>query len=73
MNSKDNDADSENWEDDADQSFSETLLERYHGRKSHKLASRSGKKKPGVVVIKNINYVTSKKNYKSGGESPVKF
>ena len=69
MNSKDNDADSENWEDDVDQILSESELEASLGRKSHKHSSRSGKKKPGVVVIKNINYVTSKKNGKSGGES----
>ncbi|ONK70724.1 uncharacterized protein A4U43_C04F860 [Asparagus officinalis] len=70
MNSKDNDVDSESWEEDVDQSLSEPEKEASHGHKSHKRSGRSGKKKPGVVVIKNINYVKSKKHEKSGDESP---
>ncbi|RCV10536.1 hypothetical protein SETIT_2G119300v2 [Setaria italica] len=39
-----------------------------HGRKSHRKSKRSGKKKPSVVVIKNVN-VTSKKHGSSESES----
>ncbi|CAD6225848.1 unnamed protein product [Miscanthus lutarioriparius] len=39
-----------------------------HGRKSHRKGKRSGKKKPSVVVIKNVN-VTSKKHGSSESES----
>ncbi|EEC81954.1 hypothetical protein OsI_25833 [Oryza sativa Indica Group] len=39
-----------------------------HGHKSHKKGKRSGKKKPSVVVIKNVN-VTSKKHGSSESES----
>ncbi|OEL35485.1 hypothetical protein BAE44_0003496, partial [Dichanthelium oligosanthes] len=39
-----------------------------HGRKSHRKGKRSGKKKPSVVVIKNVN-VTSKKHGSSQSES----
>ncbi|XP_066380520.1 COP1-interacting protein 7-like [Miscanthus floridulus] len=38
------------------------------GRKSHRKGKRSGKKKPSVVVIKNVN-VTSKKHGSSESES----
>ena len=39
-----------------------------HGRKSHRKGKRSGKKKPSVVVIRNVN-VTSKKHGSSESES----
>ncbi|CAN6223141.1 unnamed protein product [Urochloa humidicola] len=39
-----------------------------HGRKSHRKGKRSGRKKPSVVVIKNVN-VTSKKHGSSESES----
>lgn len=39
-----------------------------HSRKSRKKAGGSSKKKSGMVVIRNINYITSKEN-KSGGET----
>ncbi|XP_072955576.1 COP1-interacting protein 7-like [Typha angustifolia] len=78
MESKDNNADSEIWEtgipstrsqDGTDHSTSEFEIESSHGRESHKRVSRSGKKKSGVVVIRNINYITSKKHGSSGSES----
>ncbi|OAY65288.1 hypothetical protein ACMD2_11098 [Ananas comosus] len=56
---------SETGEDGSDQSASEY-------EKSHKRINRKGKKKkkkPGVVVIRNVNYVASKKNESSGSES----
>jgi hypothetical protein len=39
-----------------------------HGRKSHRKGKRSGRKKPSVVVIKNVN-VASKKHGSSESES----
>jgi hypothetical protein len=43
-----------------------------HGHKSHRKSKRSGKKKPSVVVIKNVN-VTSKKHGSSESESQSSF
>lgn len=53
-------------DDESGQSGSER--ESSHGRKSHKKGKRSGKKKPSVVVIRNIN-VTSKKHGSLESES----
>lgn len=61
MNSKDNDVYSETWEENADQSLSESETGTSRGHKSHKRGGRSGKKKHGVVVVK--------KHDKSGAES----
>jgi hypothetical protein len=58
--------DSETLEDGSDHSSSEN--ESTHGRKSHKKGKRSGKKKPSIVVIRNVN-VTSKKHGSSESES----
>ncbi|KAL6909615.1 hypothetical protein ACP4OV_001896 [Aristida adscensionis] len=51
--------DSESLDDENDQSGSER--ESSHGLRSHKKGRRANKKKPNVVVIRNIN-VTSKKH-----------
>ncbi|URD80581.1 hypothetical protein MUK42_18665 [Musa troglodytarum] len=67
------DIESETWErsthsyDDMDQNTSDLEKEGSHGHKCHKRVGRPGKNKSGVVVIRNINYVTSKKN--GAGES----
>jgi hypothetical protein len=58
--------DSETLDVESDHSGSER--ESSHGRKSHRKSKRSGKKKPSVVVIKNVN-VTSKKHGSSESES----
>uniref|UniRef100_A0A0D9WYC1 COP1-interacting protein-related n=1 Tax=Leersia perrieri TaxID=77586 RepID=A0A0D9WYC1_9ORYZ len=58
--------DSEVLDDGSDGSSSERGSS--HGHKSHKKGKRSGKKKPSVVVIKNVN-VTSKKHGSSESES----
>ncbi|KAL5219569.1 hypothetical protein ABZP36_020253 [Zizania latifolia] len=62
-------SDSKDWEtldDESGQSGSE--MESSHGHKSHKKGKRSGKKKPSLVVIRNIN-VSSKKHGSSESES----
>ncbi|URD78463.1 hypothetical protein MUK42_05409 [Musa troglodytarum] len=69
------DAESETWErrtcsqDDSDQNTSDLEEEGSHGHKSHKIVGRSGKKKSGVEVIRNINYITSKKHVVGASES----
>ncbi|RWW32051.1 hypothetical protein GW17_00003296 [Ensete ventricosum] len=67
------DIESETWErsthsnDDIDQNTSDLEKEGSRGHKCHKRVGRPGKNKSGVSVIRNINYVTSKKN--GAGES----
>ncbi|CAN6286082.1 unnamed protein product [Urochloa humidicola] len=56
---------SETSDDESDQSGSERET---YGHRSHKKDKRTGKKKPSVVVIRNIN-VTSKRNGSSECES----
>ena len=58
--------DSETSDDKSDQSGSER--ETSYGHRSHKKDKRTGKKKPSVVVIRNIN-VTSKRHGSSDSES----
>ncbi|CAN6296937.1 unnamed protein product [Urochloa humidicola] len=58
--------DSETSDGESDQSGSER--ETSYGHRSHKKDKRTGKKKPSVVVIRNIN-VTSKRNGSSESES----
>lgn len=58
--------DSETSDDKSDQSGSER--ETSYGHRSHKKDKRAGKKKPSVVVIRNIN-VTSKRHGSSDSES----
>lgn len=67
MDSSNDNNESETWEIDAlrTRSSDDTELE----RESRKKASRSGKKKSGTVVIRNINYITSKGKNSSDGES----
>nr|XP_009401935.1 PREDICTED: uncharacterized protein LOC103985817 isoform X2 [Musa acuminata subsp. malaccensis] len=69
------DIESETWErstrsqDDSDQNTSDLEKEGSHGHKSHRRVGRKGKKKPGVVVIRNINYIKSKKHGSVESES----
>ncbi|RZR93004.1 hypothetical protein BHM03_00021392 [Ensete ventricosum] len=69
------DIESETWErstrsqDDSDQNTSDLEKEGSHGHKSHRRVGRKGKKKPGVVVIRNINYIKSKKHGSGESES----
>ncbi|XP_074582867.1 uncharacterized protein LOC141839102 [Curcuma longa] len=76
MDSKD--IESETWErstqsqDDADGNPSDLEKESSHGHKSHKRSGRSGKKKSGVVVIRNLNYIASQKHGARGSESDPK-
>ncbi|KAJ1288449.1 hypothetical protein BS78_02G089800 [Paspalum vaginatum] len=58
--------DSENLDVESDHSSSERGSS--HGRKSHRKGKKSGKKKPSVVVIKNVN-VTSRKHSSSESDS----
>jgi hypothetical protein len=58
--------DSETSDDKTDQSGSEREIS--YGHRSHKKDKRTGKKKPSVVVIRNIN-VTSKRHGSSNSES----
>ncbi|TVU00988.1 hypothetical protein EJB05_53565 [Eragrostis curvula] len=58
--------DSDTQDDESERSSSERGSS--HGRKSHRKGKRSGKKKPSVVVIKNVN-VRSKKHGSSESES----
>ncbi|RZS24253.1 hypothetical protein BHM03_00057306 [Ensete ventricosum] len=61
------DVESETWErstgsqDDTDQDTSDLEKEGSYGHKSHRRIGQAGKKKFGVVVIRNINYILSKK------------
>ncbi|CAL9124532.1 unnamed protein product [Musa textilis] len=48
-------------QDDTDQDTSDLEKEGSHGHKSHRRIGHEGKKKSGVVVIRNINYILSKK------------
>lgn len=57
--------------DGTDQNISEFDKECSHGHESHKRTGRSGRKKSGVVVIRNINYIASKRGETSGSESEL--
>lgn len=59
---------SETWELDKTRSLEDMGAEVSHNQKLRKKAGGSNKKQSGVVVIRNINYITSKEN-KSGSES----
>lgn len=73
MDSRGSNNESETWEIDASrtrsQDDSELEKEGSQSRESLKKTSRSGKKNSGMVVIRNINYITSKKQNSSGSES----
>ncbi|KAL3812457.1 hypothetical protein ACJIZ3_013725 [Penstemon smallii] len=58
----------ETWEIDRTRSLDNTESEVSHTRKPRKRAGGSNKKQSGMVVIRNINYITSKEK-KSGSES----
>ncbi|CAK7327272.1 unnamed protein product [Dovyalis caffra] len=63
--SMDSNTEPEAWEVDEAELEKETL----GGREPEKKGSRSGKKQSGMVVIRNINYITSKRKESSGSES----
>lgn len=65
------DSESENWEMEKSRSQEdmEVDMEASQSQERRKKSSRSGKKQSGMVVIRNINYVTSKKSMSSGSES----
>lgn len=73
MDSRDSNTESETWDADASKTRSsyglELEKEASQSPESRKKANRSGKKKSGVVVIRNINYITSKRQNSSGSES----
>ncbi|KAK4427824.1 COP1-interacting protein 7 [Sesamum alatum] len=64
----DSNAGSEMWELDKTKSLDDTDAEVSRSRKPRKKAGRSDKKQSGMVVIRNINYITSKEK-KSGSET----
>ncbi|CAL5416486.1 unnamed protein product [Camellia sinensis] len=73
MDSRDSNVESEAWEMDATKTRShgdsELESEASQSWGPQKKAGRSGKKKSGMVVIRNINYITSKGKNSSGNES----
>lgn len=73
MDSRDSNTELETWEMDASKTRSQDELELEKEasltRESWKKANRSGKKQSGRVVIRNINYITSKRQNSSGSES----
>nr|DAD19995.1 TPA_asm: hypothetical protein HUJ06_021458 [Nelumbo nucifera] len=71
MDSKDSNTESENLETGASNTRLQDDLEKEVslGREPRKKTGRSGKKKSGMVVIRNINYITSKRQNTSGSES----
>ncbi|KAF9673575.1 hypothetical protein SADUNF_Sadunf10G0038500 [Salix dunnii] len=71
--SMDSNNEHEAWEVDAlrtgSQDEAELEKETSRGRGRGRKGSRSGKKQPGTLVIRNINYITSKTQESSGSES----
>ncbi|XP_059632337.1 COP1-interacting protein 7 [Cornus florida] len=73
LDSRDSNTESETWEMDASKtSLHDDLAsekEVSQSREPRKKAGRSVKKQSGMVVIRNINYITSKRQNSSGSES----
>ncbi|PON94790.1 COP1-interacting protein-like protein [Trema orientale] len=71
MDSSNSNIESEIWDIDASRTRSsdDADLEASQSRESRKRGSRSGKKQSGTVVIRNINYITSKGQNYSDAES----
>ncbi|PON37703.1 COP1-interacting protein-like protein [Parasponia andersonii] len=71
MDSSNSNIESETWDMDASRTRSsdDADLEASQSRESRKRGSRSGKKQSGTVVIRNINYITSKGQSYSDAES----
>ncbi|KAK4539216.1 hypothetical protein RGQ29_031939 [Quercus rubra] len=74
MDSRDSNTELETWEMDASKTRSQDEVELENEeasqtRESRKKGSRSGKKQSGMVVIRNINYITSKRQNSSDSES----
>ena len=71
MDSSNSNIESETWDMDASRTRSseDAELENSQSRESRKRGSRSGKKQSGMVVIRNINYITSKGQNNSDSES----
>ncbi|XP_007035156.2 PREDICTED: uncharacterized protein LOC18603243 isoform X1 [Theobroma cacao] len=70
MESRDSHTGSETWEMERAKSQDDEELdnETSVSPKSRKKSSRSGKKQSGMVVIRNINYITSKRQDSSGSD-----
>ncbi|XP_022760301.1 COP1-interacting protein 7-like [Durio zibethinus] len=71
MDSRDSHNGSDTWEMERAKSQDDEELENETSLspKSRKKSSRSGKKPSGMVVIRNINYITSKRQNSSGSDS----
>ncbi|KAI3997874.1 hypothetical protein MKX01_040377 [Papaver californicum] len=73
MDSKDGSTELDNWEgggsNKRSQDGSELESEGSHRQHSRRKSGRSGNKKSGTVVIRNINYITSKRQETSASES----
>nr|KJB38391.1 hypothetical protein B456_006G252900 [Gossypium raimondii] len=71
MESRDSHSGSDTWETERAKSQENEELdnETSLSPKPSKKSSRSGKKQSGMVVIRNINYITSKRENSSGSES----
>ncbi|PPD85631.1 hypothetical protein GOBAR_DD17401 [Gossypium barbadense] len=71
MESRDSHSGSDTWEMERAKSQENEELdnETSLSPKPRKKSSRSGKKQSGMVVIRNINYITSKRENSSGSES----
>ncbi|OMO95448.1 hypothetical protein COLO4_15893 [Corchorus olitorius] len=71
MDSRDSHTGSETWELERAKSQDDEELENDNSSspKARKKSSRSGKKRSGTVVIRNINYITSKGQNASGSDS----
>ncbi|KAI3968855.1 hypothetical protein MKX01_029005 [Papaver californicum] len=73
MDSKDGSTELDNWNgggsNKRSQDGSELENECSHRQHSRRKSGRSGNKKSGAVVIRNINYITSKKQETSASES----
>ncbi|XVF38482.1 hypothetical protein REPUB_Repub20aG0105900 [Reevesia pubescens] len=71
MDSRDSHNGSDTWEMEKAKSQDDEELENETSLspKSRKKSSRSGKKQSGMVVIRNINYITSNKQNSSGSDS----
>ncbi|XWS13872.1 hypothetical protein CRYUN_Cryun36dG0076100 [Craigia yunnanensis] len=71
MDSRDSHNGSDTWEMERAKSQDDEELENETSQspKSRKKSSKSGKRQSGMVVIRNINYITSKRQNSSGSDS----
>ena len=73
MDSRDSHNGSDTWEMERAKSQDDEELENETSQSPNprKKSSRSGKKQSGMVVIRNINYITSKRQNSSGSDSQL--